>query len=397
MWIIPKKLIISPYVQGTEALISDSQELSEILKRSVLWRSKPSPSKTWLRRLKRDCSISRLYTRILKPSRSESFVDAWTSSQGASLVNHSQEQGNAQGQKTLDTYSPTSSTESDCAGLPLFFWRTLKESSQVNSKETTGTTPKAHPFCSMPLESWNEWVTNRRREYSVRLKLARLTKEKECSSWRSPTASMSGAESASTEPLFTRGGEAQTPATPQAEGKSNTDGSPREQWGTPTSRDHKGHYPKWSQESPEKETRNLLPDQAHGGTYRGKLNSRWVETLMGLPVGWTMPSCASPWTIERTSSDCSETELCPQPQSAPFASCGKIYLEPREQYDPFILEETEEEIVYDGAEIVAYLIEMFQKEGAAQEDADTMGIEWFYFNIDRLSDYYAISFKESDE
>lgn len=77
---------------------------------------------------------------------------------------------------------------------------------------------------------------------------------------------------------------------------------------------------------------------------------------------------------------------------------SKIYLEPREQYDPFILEETEEEIVYDGAEIVAYLIEMFREQGADEEDADTMGIEWFYFNIDRLSDYYAISFsEESDE
>ena len=45
---------------------------------------------------------------------------------------------------------------------------------------------------------------------------------------------------------------------------------------------------------------------------QGKLNPRWVETLMGLPVGWTMPSCASPVTIERTSSDCSETESCRQ-------------------------------------------------------------------------------------
>jgi site-specific DNA-cytosine methylase len=44
-----------------------------------------------------------------------------------------------------------------------------------------------------------------------------------------------------------------------------------------------------------------------------KLNPRWVETLMGLPVGWTMPSCASPVTIELTSCDSSETESC-QPQ-----------------------------------------------------------------------------------
>jgi len=44
----------------------------------------------------------------------------------------------------------------------------------------------------------------------------------------------------------------------------------------------------------------------------GKLNPRWVETLMGLPVGWTMPSCVSPVTIERTSSDCSGMESCRQ-------------------------------------------------------------------------------------
>ena len=48
---------------------------------------------------------------------------------------------------------------------------------------------------------------------------------------------------------------------------------------------------------------------------QGKLNPRWVETLMGLPVGWTMPSCASPVTIEPTNSDCSGTESCqPPPQ-----------------------------------------------------------------------------------
>jgi hypothetical protein len=46
----------------------------------------------------------------------------------------------------------------------------------------------------------------------------------------------------------------------------------------------------------------------------GKLNPRWVETLMGLPVGWVMPSCASPVTIEPTSYDYSATESClPQP------------------------------------------------------------------------------------
>lgn len=34
------------------------------------------------------------------------------------------------------------------------------------------------------------------------------------------------------------------------------------------------------------------------GNRLGLLNARWVETLMGLPVGWAMPSCISPVTIE---------------------------------------------------------------------------------------------------
>jgi hypothetical protein len=48
---------------------------------------------------------------------------------------------------------------------------------------------------------------------------------------------------------------------------------------------------------------------------QGKLNPRWVETLMGLPVGWTMPSCASPVTIERMNSDSSETGSSQQQQN----------------------------------------------------------------------------------
>jgi hypothetical protein len=50
----------------------------------------------------------------------------------------------------------------------------------------------------------------------------------------------------------------------------------------------------------------------------GKLNPRWVETLMGLPVGWTMPSCASPVTIAQMNSDSSATESCLQQQSELF-------------------------------------------------------------------------------
>jgi hypothetical protein len=58
-------------------------------------------------------------------------------------------------------------------------------------------------------------------------------------------------------------------------------------------------------------------DQQVKNWSNGKLNPRWVETLMGLPVGWTMPSCASPVTIERMNSDCSVTVLSQQQQNEP--------------------------------------------------------------------------------
>jgi hypothetical protein len=68
-------------------------------------------------------------------------------------------------------------------------------------------------------------------------------------------------------------------------------------WATPTARDHKS-----DRGNEEREYSELTPMVER--TQSGKLNPRWVETLMGLPVGWTMPSCASPVTIVPTSCDC---------------------------------------------------------------------------------------------
>jgi hypothetical protein len=56
-----------------------------------------------------------------------------------------------------------------------------------------------------------------------------------------------------------------------------------------------------------------LEDQTEKAT--GKLNPRWVETLMGLPIGWTTPSCIRPVTIALTSCDYLETALCRPAQS----------------------------------------------------------------------------------
>jgi hypothetical protein len=81
------------------------------------------------------------------------------------------------------------------------------------------------------------------------------------------------------------------------------------QWATPQAKDHKsGHRDptivQYKQLNVEVEAKAS-----------GKLNPRWVETLMGLPVGWTMPSCQSPVTIELTNCASSATESFQQQQN----------------------------------------------------------------------------------
>lgn len=91
----------------------------------------------------------------------------------------------------------------------------------------------------------------------------------------------------------------------------NQVGATVKQWGTPTARDHKG-----GRGNEEREYKELTPMVER--TQSGKLNPRWVETLMGLPVGWSMPSCASPVTTEQTSCDSSAMESCQQQQNELF-------------------------------------------------------------------------------
>ncbi len=66
-----------------------------------------------------------------------------------------------------------------------------------------------------------------------------------------------------------------------------------------------------------KKLNSMLPEAEAKAMGCGKLNPRWVETLMGLPIGWTMPSCTSPQTIAPMSCDSSAMELCQPPQSEP--------------------------------------------------------------------------------
>jgi hypothetical protein len=86
-------------------------------------------------------------------------------------------------------------------------------------------------------------------------------------------------------------------------------------WMTPNARDWKGAHGEHFGDRAR--TQSLNNQMEAIGNKGAKLNPRWVETLMGLPIGWTMPSCTSPQTIAPMSCDSLEMELCLPPQSEP--------------------------------------------------------------------------------
>ncbi len=351
MWILPKQLHTLASALDTEALILDSSEQSQACAQSLLVRSKPLPARTWSQKWKRDCWTQHLSGRILKPSRGTAFVEKWTSPLAGIPVSHSAQQENDSAQTTQDTCGHSLQMElPECNQLP------------VSLKTSMDTLPLG---CATSCKTWDGWVTEQRGEYSARRKLAHRTSGNECLSW--PTATTrdwkdTGDLSRSN---VRRDGKSRMDTLGRVvQASSNTHGNHPESWPTPNAFD--GQRPnetpeQWAKRNAEKKQANpnsgtlhrpltvavqqwatprscsamaatITPEVANDpkhfpnletqvgrtNAHCGKLNPRWVETLMGLPVGWTMPSCASPVTIEQTNCDCSATESCPQQQSELF-------------------------------------------------------------------------------
>jgi hypothetical protein len=266
-WILPKQLHTLACALDTEALSLDSNEQSQVCAQSLFVRLKPLPLRTWLRKWKRDNWSQHLSGRILKPSLGNRFADAWTSSLADTHANRSQPQENDKEQTTRDISGHTSQGEFGFSNQGSVSLRTSKDISAWG--------------CPTLSKTWQEWVIERRGAYSQRLNAERLTKGSECSSWPSPVASevrqgfqdrsrgMKGSQESLTTVVIKQHGQV-------GQMNDSIDGSRRESY---------------------------------------RLNARWVETLMGVPVGWTMPSCASPRTIEPTSCGYSATVLYQLPPS----------------------------------------------------------------------------------
>ena len=367
MWILPRQLHTSPFVPDTAALISDLDEQSQLCAQSLLARSKHSPARTWSQRWKRDSWTRHLSGRILKPSHGPSFVTAWISSVAAIHASHSAQPARDSAPKTPDTsgrlsqpellqcdqvsVSLKTSRDISALGYPTCCktwqdWVTERRSAwraRVNAARLTrgkgslswptmGTT-QAH--ISGQGSSTIEEVAKQRtfhlkqrtnkhgevvaREGGKTHQATLASAVVGVQNWPTANArdwkdSITGTHPPSRPNMSeqTLGQAVSVVHGQAAPASSSSHGSRQGLWPTATSA---MTFPVVPRENCASHKRAGHVGNELGRQAGGKLNPRWVETLMGLPIGWTMPSCIRPVTIELTSCGVSGTELFRQPAS----------------------------------------------------------------------------------
>lgn len=329
MWILTPSLT-SRFAQATgESTLPSRESLANAFAQSLTQKSKVSPSRTWSQKLKRDTWTTHLSGAICDPSRGTSFTAWWVSCLADFRVSHSQQRESA----TLTPIRVTSSLPSSMVSLDadpdLFSWKMSRGSSAPSSPETNGATQPEPLFCSMSSASWSAWVTAQRQDYSRRAKQAHRTSASAPSSWPTIRAS----EYKDVGPVGSKSHQhmlgkhylcavvTQEECGLAAPEKPSTHGSrqgfaAQEMWTTPAALEASEVVGMRPSRAATGRTTDYLHRQVN--TPSEKLNPRWVETLQGIPVGWTMPSCASPVTPVSMNCGSSETESACPPVSVPF-------------------------------------------------------------------------------
>ena len=330
MWILPSHTSVSAPDTAVSTSESD-KSLATACERLLTAKSKPSRASYFSRAWKAG-NLMRLRSGLISGLSLGKSSPVSRYYRAASLALHFPPPENEEPTPIQDTCSLTYSTGSGDADLPLFSWRTSKGSSRPNSRATGGATPPALQFCSMSSENWSAWVTEQRRDYSRRQSMReRHTNGSECLSW--PTASArdskggyqggrirNGKLSMDTLDVAVQAYREGGILGPPAPAKSSMTGNhPESCWATPNAGDGKAGM------AVGRKQKSLGQDvsQAEGGyLVKAKLNPRFCEALMGLPIGWLMPSCAHPVTPAGTSFDWLAMALCPSALPSPSVLCS---------------------------------------------------------------------------
>ena len=173
MWILPNNYQLSSrYAQDMVESKEDLTLQGLNIESSLMWRSKPSPLQTWLRRWKPGSYLPHLFTRILKPSQQKSFETVLTSSLAVIPASRFPQQASEKEQTIQDTSGHLSGDTYKQLDLFDASSKTSRDISRLDSPQLSAI--------------WKKIVIEQRGEYSARLKSARLIREKESTSWLTP-------------------------------------------------------------------------------------------------------------------------------------------------------------------------------------------------------------------
>ena len=215
MWILPKNFqLSSAFAQDMVDSKEDLTLLESNIESSLMWRSKPSPLRTWSRRWKKESWIQHLFSRILKPSLHTSFEAALTSSLAATRANRSQCREIEKEQMTQDTSGLVSGNTQIQLDLLESSLKTCKDIYRLDSQQSSAT--------------WKKMVSKRRGAYSQRVKLVPLKRGSEYLYWPTPTTHLAKEKAYPAE--WTRNTPTLTAAVHKVEGLPHSSGYVNPTW-----------------------------------------------------------------------------------------------------------------------------------------------------------------------
>ena len=179
MWLYIPPMSCPSAPEGEDSTLESNWQ-GRILERCVTWNGKPSRSASWLRRWQSVASIKLLYGAMPEPSTADRGVESWIASLAAFRVSpgHTPE---ADSEPPMNVTCGRTPAESSVKSAPASsFWRKFQDSLGISTNGLG--------------QTYEEWVTGLRRDYSRRQKSERPTSGVDSSSWLTPTADSSASD-----------------------------------------------------------------------------------------------------------------------------------------------------------------------------------------------------------
>ena len=179
MWVLPKNFqLSSAFAADMVESKGDLILLESSIESSLMWKSKPSPLRIWLRKWNQVSWIPPLFGRILKPSHQKSFQEKLTLSLADTLANPFPRLEKEKALKMNGTFGHISENISKPSSQTDAFLKTSKATFRLDSPQSS--------------VIWQKMVLEQRGAYSQRVKLAHHTKENGFTLW--PTVRVSSAK-----------------------------------------------------------------------------------------------------------------------------------------------------------------------------------------------------------